>query len=266
MTKGVFIPIRLDSERLSRKSLKLVDGKPILYHMFNRIMKSNFISSKKKIVVCTTNETTDDALEKVVIKYGASVYRGSKDDLIKRFYNANKIFNFKKILLVDGDDPLIFPEHIDKVMENQKNSTFECVYTNNLPFGLNIKAVTSSALEKVYNNYLSTKNDTGFGLYFTDTNIIKSKKINNFKFHSSLSKARLTLDYIEDFRLIKKIITDMYSKRNCDYSFDKFEKYIINNFHILNINLFRQNENLQRSKSKVNLKYKNKDKVLKIIY
>ena len=41
------------------------------------------------------------------------------------------------------------------------------------PFGLNIKAVTSSALEKVYNNYLSTKNDTGFGLYFTDTNIIK---------------------------------------------------------------------------------------------
>ena len=234
--------------------------------MLDRIMKSNFINSKKNIVVCTTKEKVDDALEKKVKKYGASIFRGSKNDLIKRFHDANKIFNFNRILLIDGDDPLIFPEHLDKVMKAQKNSKYQCVYTSDLPFGLNVKSISSYALKKVYNNYLSTKNDTGFGLYFTNSKILKSKKINNFKFNNLLSKARLTLDYIEDFQLIKKIITDIYSKKKCDYSFKKFEKYIIKNFHLLNINMFRQVENLQRSKLKVNLKYKNKYKTLKIIY
>ena len=266
MTEGVFIPIRLSSERLPRKVLKLVNGKSILHHMLDRIMKSNFINSKKNIVVCTTNEKVDDVLEKKVKKYGASIFRGSKNDLIKRFHDANKIFNFNRILLIDGDDPLIFPEHLDKVMKEQKNSKYQCVYTSDLPFGLNVKSISSYALKKVYNNYLSTKNDTGFGLYFTNSKILKSKKINNFKFNNLLSKARLTLDYIEDFQLIKKIITDIYSKKKCDYSFKKFEKYIIKNFHLLNINMFRQVENLQRSKLKVNLKYKNKYKTLKIIY
>lgn len=266
MTEGVFIPIRLSSERLPRKILKLVDRKPILHHMLDRIMKSNFINSKKNIVICTTNEKVDDILEKKVKNYGASVFRGSKNDLIKRFYDANKIFKFNQILLIDGDDPLIFPEHLDKVMRELKISKYECVYTSDLPFGLNVKSISSYALKKVYNNYLSTKNDTGFGLYFTNSKILKSKKINNFKFNNLLSKARLTMDYIEDFKLIKNIIQNFYYKSNCDYSFKKFEKYIVGNHKILNINLFRQNENLIRSKSKVNLKYKNKKNVLKIIY
>ena len=266
MTEGVFIPIRLSSERLPQKSLKLVNDQPILYHMLNRIIKSKSINSKKKIVVCTTQEKADDSLVKIVVEYGANIFRGSKNDIIKRFYEANKIFNFKKILLIDGDDPLIFPEHLDKVIDEHKKGKFDCIYTSNLPFGLNIKSVNSHALKEVYNNYLSTMNETGFGLYFTDTNIINSKKINNFKFNKLLSKARLTLDYLEDFELIKNIIIDLYSGNNPDYSFKTFEKYIIKNFKLLNINLFRQNQNIQRSQLKVNLKYKNKNKVSKIIY
>ena len=95
---------------------------------------------------------------------------------------------------------------------------------------------------------------------------ICSKKINDFKFHKLLSTARLTLDYQEDFELIKNIIIDLYSDNNSDYSFKTFEKYIIQNPKMLDINLFRQNQNIQRSQLKVNLKYKNKDKIFKIIY
>jgi spore coat polysaccharide biosynthesis protein SpsF (cytidylyltransferase family) len=266
MTEGVFIPIRLNSERLPQKSLKLINDQPLLYYMFNRILKSKSINSRKKIVVCTTQEIVDDSLEKIVTEYGANIFRGSKNDIIKRFYDANKIFNFKKVLLIDGDDPLIFPEHIDRVFDEHNKGEFDCIYTSNLPFGLNIKSVSSDALKEVCNNYLSKINDTGFGLYFTNTNIVNSRKINDFKFHKLLSIARLTLDYQEDFELIKNIIKDLYSDNNSDYSFKTFEKYIIKNPKMLDINLFRQNQNIQRSQLKVNLKYKNKDKVFKIIY
>ena len=206
--------------------------------MLSRILKSKSISSKKNIVVCTTHEKADDPLEKMVIEYGVNIFRGSKNDIIKRFYDANKIFNFKKILLIDGDDPLIFPEHLDKVLDEHKKGEFDCVYTSNLPFGLNIKSINSYALKEVHANYLSTTNDTGFGLYFTNTNIVNSRKINDFKFHKLLSKARLTLDYIEDFELIKNIVNDLYTDNNSDYSFKTFEKYIIENSELLNINLF----------------------------
>ena len=49
MNEGVFIPIRLSSERLPQKSLKLINDQPVLYHMFNRILKSQSINSKKKL-------------------------------------------------------------------------------------------------------------------------------------------------------------------------------------------------------------------------
>jgi spore coat polysaccharide biosynthesis protein SpsF len=266
MNEGVFIPIRLESERLPKKIIKLVGDKPILYYMLDRIIKSKFIKSKKNIVICTTKEQSDNPLEKIVNNYGASIFRGAKDDLIDRFYNANKIFNFKNILLIDGDDPLIFPEHLDLVLSEQKKSKFDCVYTSNLPFGLNIKSVTYNAINKVYKNYLSKKNDTGFGLYFTNTYMIKSKKIFKFKINNLLLKARLTLDYSEDFDLIKKIINELYIGINSNYSFKVFQKYIVENPNILKINLFRQNEHLERSNSKINLNYKNNNKVLNVIY
>lgn len=264
MNNGVFIPIRLDSERLPEKSLKLVNEKPILYYLFDRILKSKSIQSKKNIVVCTTKNKSDDKLESVVKEYGANIFRGSKDDLIQRFYDANKFYKFNNILLIDGDDPLIFPEHLDLVLNEKKK--FDCIYTSELPFGLNVKSVTTKGINEVYKKYLSKFNDTGFGLYFTNSDIINAKKINVVKFHPLLLKARLTLDYLEDFELIKKIINDLYQFDNSDYSFKTFENYIVKNSNILKINLFRHNEYIKRSISKINLKYRKKDKILKIDY
>ena len=44
---------------------------------------------------CTTRKKAM-TLEKIVIQYGASVFRGSQNDIIKRFYDANKFLNLKK--------------------------------------------------------------------------------------------------------------------------------------------------------------------------
>ena len=57
--------------------------------MFNRIMRSNYIKSKKNCSLHNSKKA-DDLLEKIVIQYGASVFRGSQNDIIKRFYDATK--------------------------------------------------------------------------------------------------------------------------------------------------------------------------------
>ena len=65
---------------------------------------------------------------------------------------------------------------------------------------------------------------------------------------------------------MKKIINDLYLFDNSDYSFKTFEDYIVKNSNILKLNLFRHNEYMERSISKINLKYRKKDKILKIDY
>ena len=35
-----------------------------------------------------------------------------------------------KSLLIDGDDPLIFPEHIDRVFDEHNKGEFDCIYTS----------------------------------------------------------------------------------------------------------------------------------------
>ncbi len=100
---GALIPIRLDSERLPNKAIMEISGKPIVCHLLDRAFDSKYLK-KENVIVCTTNDSSDDELVKIVENYGARVFRGSKDDIIKRFYNAMIKFNFDYVIEIDGDD------------------------------------------------------------------------------------------------------------------------------------------------------------------
>ena len=96
----------------------------MIYHLLDRILKCKYIKSKQDIVVCTSTEQIDDPLIEICRDYGINLFRGSKTDLIKRFYDAIKYFNFEFILQIDGDDPLtetIYMDECLKKLVNNKN-------------------------------------------------------------------------------------------------------------------------------------------------
>jgi len=253
---GVFIPIRLDSERLPGKILMEVNGRPILYHLFDRILISKFISDKKCIVVCTTKKESDNLLVATVERYGASVFRGSQNDLINRFYNANKQFQFDYILQIDGDDPLISYEYCSKIIEEIITEKYDAVITEGLPFGLNTKVFTKNALNKVFESYISKNNDTGFGLYFTQSNLLNVHRVFPESDKHSNDEVRLTLDYKEDYELIRHLIEKIESLN--DFSINCLIDILERNSNLIDINFFRQEENIKRSSEKIFLKYKDK--------
>ena len=60
MTKiGALIPVRLSSERLKQKSLKKICDRPMLYHLLDRVLACKYITNKKMIIVCTTQDNDD---------------------------------------------------------------------------------------------------------------------------------------------------------------------------------------------------------------
>jgi spore coat polysaccharide biosynthesis protein SpsF (cytidylyltransferase family) len=130
----------------------------------------------------------------------------------------------------------------------------DVVATENLPFGLNVKAFTKSALNKVHEIYLSKNNDTGFGLYFLQESVLKVSKLGLIKDSHKNETLRLTLDYEEDYQLIKKII-EYINFNKLSFSIDDLLSIFELNSDFRLINWKKHSEHLNRSASKVNLQY-----------
>lgn len=207
---GALIPIRLASERLPSKALLPIGGRPVIAHLLDRVFASRHLEPDR-VVVCTTEEASDDALVPVVEASGARVFRGSRDDIIDRFDRAMRQFEFDVALEVDGDDPFADPGYMDRVIEKLVGDPdVDVVLAEGLPFGLGSKAFRRSALERVWKHHKTERNDTGFMYYFTKTGLCRTASVPADREHRH-STARLTLDYPEDLRFFEAVHAELGS-------------------------------------------------------
>lgn len=112
------IPSRLNSKRLFQKPLIKIDGLPIIVHTMRRAMLSNFLDD---LYVCT------DSLKiaKIVKQYGGKYILTSTKHKngTERIGEALKKIKKKIKLIVDiqGDEPTINPNDIDKIIKYHLN-------------------------------------------------------------------------------------------------------------------------------------------------
>ena len=103
---AVIIQARTGSTRLPGKIFKELSGKPILWHVYNRIKHADQVN---KIVIATTNQPEDDQVEKFCTDNNILFYRGSTDDVLARYYEAAKKYNAGIIIRITSDCPVIDP-------------------------------------------------------------------------------------------------------------------------------------------------------------
>lgn len=118
------IPSRLNSKRLKNKPLLEIDGLPIIVHTFKRAMLSKKLD---KVVVCAD----DQKIVNVVKKHGGEAILTSKKfrNGTERIAEVSKKFkNIKLVVDVQGDEPLVDPKDIDRVINfHLKNNKFDIV-------------------------------------------------------------------------------------------------------------------------------------------
>jgi spore coat polysaccharide biosynthesis protein SpsF len=255
MKIGAFIPIRLDSERLPGKAIKKAAGRPIVHHLLDRVVACRNIKSKSDVVVCTTAAAVDDPLVETVHQYGASVFRGDKDDLIKRFKDGADQYQFDIILQVDGDDPLAETDYMDLTIEALlADPELDAAVSTGLPFGVNVKSFTRRALDKVYAHYKSENNDTGFALYFIKSSICTCKNIAPVSEAHVYDKARLTLDYAEDLEVFRRIFDALYVPGQV-FGLQELINFLKANPDTVNHNNGLQDSYMDRSRQKLDIEY-----------
>jgi spore coat polysaccharide biosynthesis protein SpsF len=150
------IPARMDSSRLPRKHLKVIDGNEMLYYLYKRLNKVKKISD---IILATTKRSIDDPLINWADNNGLSIYRGENHDLLKRFFGAAKKTQADVIIRANGDSPLIAPEILSKgIIEMQVKKydflTGKTFYTG-FPTGIGGEIIQFHALETL--NNIATK-------------------------------------------------------------------------------------------------------------
>ena len=206
MTKtGALIPVRLASERLPGKALKEIAGKPVIHHLLDRVFACRYVAPADA-VVCTTGDPSDDPLVAAVESYGASVFRGARDDIIDRFGAAMAHRGFDAAVQIDGDDPLSATEYMDLTMQTLLDDPALGIVTcAGLPLGTAVKSFTRTAMDTVLAHYRTAENDTGFIYYFTKSGLCAHKQIAPVSPDHVLETARLTLDYPEDLEVFRAV-------------------------------------------------------------
>lgn len=256
---GILIPVRVSSKRFPNKAMyKSNFGLPIEFLIKN--LSNNFIK-KKNIVICTTLEKNENKLSNLVKKMGCKLFRGSKNDIIDRFYKANLIYKYDYLIEVDGDDIMTDVKFIKICLNNLIKNNLDFVYTTNLPIGMNCKVFNAKALNLAQKIKLSKNNANGFMQFFYKNPLIKKKNILFKKYNKY--KIRLTLDYIEDIRFFEIMIL-IFKIKNLKINLKNCINLIKNNKDLSNINFFRNNDYNANTKKMKPLFYKSKNTTKKI--
>lgn len=243
------IQARLGSTRLPNKVFKEILGKPILFHMIDRVKKSNYIDN---ICIATSTNPKDDILEKKVREYGIDVFRGSEDDVLERFYKC--VTSYKEvpeiILRLTSDCPLIDAGLIDDLIETFKNSKNKPDYISNsldvtLPDGLDCEAFTFKALEKTF---FEAKND--FEREHVTPYIYMNRTIFNViskTYSENKSFMRWTVDFPEDFEFINQVYLNLYKQKGDTFNYKDVYELLDKKPELLKINSrFIRNEKFQK--------------------
>lgn len=140
---------RMSSTRLPGKVLKPLAGAPMILRQLERTARARRLD---KIVVATSTEPADDAIEAEVAAAGVAVHRGPLDDVLGRFLGALDAFPAEHVVRLTADCPLTDPDVIDAVVARHLEAG--CDYANNRPAtnpypkGQDVEVVTAAALRR----------------------------------------------------------------------------------------------------------------------
>lgn len=205
---AAIVQARMGSTRLPNKTLMPAVGKPLILHLLERLKHSELLEG---IILATTVESEDDILAKVVEENGYWVFRGSEADVLDRYYQAAKQFSVDPIIRITGDCPLIDPTVVDKVITQFRSGRFDHVGNGippSYPDGLDAEIFSFAALEAAWKNARLPSEREHVSSYIWNRK--KEFRYGNVRNAVDLSSLRWTLDYREDYELIKAIFEGLY--------------------------------------------------------
>lgn len=233
MRVNAIIQARCGSTRFPNKIFALIDGKPLIWHVVNRLKYAETITD---IVVATTINKLDDKIEQWCNENGIKCYRGSESDVLNRYFCASLAYPSDYIVRITADDPFKEPSVIDNVVKTLIENDLDYVTNNfppSFPEGLDCEAFTKKTLIKMEKNAtedVEREHVTQFIFHH-----LTDFKIKNVSCNRMLKQYRWTIDTELDYQYVLAIYKARKNK-NGPLFMDEILSILDDNPDILDIN------------------------------
>jgi spore coat polysaccharide biosynthesis protein SpsF (cytidylyltransferase family) len=187
---GCVIQARLSSTRLPRKHLLEISGITLLEHLVRRVHTAKSID---KLVIACPHSPESCLNEEIFI--------GSENDVLDRYYQVAKKYNFDYVVRLTADCPFISPYEINRVVEYCIKNNLDYVTNISIdkrfgtPDGWDVECMSFKALE-----YAWLKATEAYDREHV-TSFIKHNVSLKVEY---LKPLKLSIDTIEDYNVVKE--------------------------------------------------------------
>jgi len=217
MKIGAIIQARTSSTRLPGKVLKNLpynSDVTVLEQVILRLEKSGKLD---EIIVATTTDDDDSGIVDIAEKVNVKLFRGSKNNVLERYYFAAERYGLDVVVRITSDCPCVDPDVVDQIITGYLESDTDYVSNTmirSFPVGIDVEVLSFNALKKCYMNADTNLEREHVTLYihnnpdkFKTKNITASKKM-----HGPM--IRITLDTDEDYALLCSVYDYLYDGNN----------------------------------------------------
>ena len=205
----IVLQVRLNSTRLPKKLLYKLQGITIFEHILIRLK-----SAKKPngVIVATTGNTIS-SINDILNKYDIGAVVGPEEDVLKRYAMAVDKYKIDNVIRATGDNPLVCINYIDKALLLHHKNSADLTTFSELPYGTGIEVIRASALiesDRVAKDPFEREHITQYIYRHDDIyKVVKAEPEEEFR----LPKLRLTVDTIDDYKLMESIYNALWKGR-----------------------------------------------------
>lgn len=208
------VQARMGSSRFPNKVMQPIGSMPMIGVLLERLSRARRVA---KIVVATSQDRRDEPLCEYVRARGYTVYRGSEQDVLDRYYQAARQANAQTVVRITGDCPLIDAGVVDSILERFAGSGLD--YLSNVspptfPDGLDTEVFTFAALERAWRSASAARDREHVTPFIRESGGFSCA---NFAAERDFSAERWTVDEPEDLELIRHIFASFEPRRDFDW-------------------------------------------------
>ncbi len=141
----IALQARMGSTRLPGKVLAPLGRHTLLAHCIRRLQAADI----GPVIVATTCDSADDAVEREARRYGALVHRGSVDDVLARYVGVLDEFGGRFVIRATADNPAVDSDSPRRLLEAALRHNAEYAVDHGLPCGSATELVAGDTLRRL---------------------------------------------------------------------------------------------------------------------
>ena len=201
---GLCLIVRLKSQRLPRKALAEIIGKPALVHLMER---AKLCDNVDQIVLCTSTHPDDAPLIHLAQECGVATYAGSPDQPLERMIACAQMYGWQYVIRATGDNIFLDPELLAQAVDLATEQNLDYVSMRTVPVGTHCEVFSTYSLRMIQQHAHAPFTTEYLTWFAADNTNFRSADL---PVPEALQRNyRLTLDTTEDLENIREVMAGL---------------------------------------------------------